>query len=107
VSHSEEIYAIEDWQDGQLTLRPCYTCGHCSMVILLDAQRTRDRVRCAKCDRLLCEKNELCMKDCTPIHSLAADHLESALKWQKYLPAIMAGSQNEEEARAAGLIKEF
>lgn len=82
---------------------PTYTCGHCSQVVVMNAQRSRERTRCAKCGRLLCEQNELCRADCTPIHALAKDHdLAGASEHSRLAPAILAGCSTLEEARRRG-----
>jgi DNA-directed RNA polymerase subunit RPC12/RpoP len=82
---------------------PTYTCGHCSKVVVMRADRTRERVRCKTCGRLLCESNELCKMECTPIHELARDRFEADEKWTRLVQPLMAGVQTEEEAIRRGL----
>ena len=91
---------------GRMETVATFTCGHCTNVVVMRPERTRPRTRCTKCGKLLCEKNELCMKDCTPMHELAKDHFEGAQaeKWGKYVPAIMQGVTTEEEGLRKGLI---
>jgi hypothetical protein len=101
-----EITTRELTIDGQMVTRvvPTYTCGHCSQVVVMRPDRVRERKRCSVCKRLICETNELCRVDCTPIHQLARDHFEADPKWTRLLPAIMAGCQSEAEARQRGLL---
>lgn len=96
---------IEGNEDGKTHRYATYTCGHCSSVVVMRPDRTRERVRCQTCDKLLCEKNELCRTACTPIHALARDHFEGDPKWTRLVPALMAGATSEEEAIRRGLIK--
>lgn len=99
-----ELYALEiQGVDGKWQEFPCYTCGHCTSVIMVNMARVRERTTCKKCGRWICEKNELCRLDCTPLHEMAPDHTIDG-KWAKYLPAIMAGKETKEDAEASGLI---
>jgi hypothetical protein len=100
------IVEITD-SDGKVTRYPAYGCGHCSDTVVMHPQRARPRLTCIKCSRWLCEKKELCQAECTPIYSLADDHMEASDKWTKYVPALMAGLTTKQEAQNAGLIKEF
>lgn len=84
---------------------PTYTCGHCSRVVMLNPERTRERLRCKTCGKLLCEQSELCRIACTPIHALARDRFEADPKWTRLVGALMAGARTEEEAIQRGLIK--
>jgi ribosomal protein S27E len=84
---------------------PTYTCGHCTQVVVMRMDRTRERLRCKTCGKLLCESNELCRKSCTPMHALAKDHFEASEKWTSLVPAIMGGATSEEEAVKRGLIQ--
>ena len=81
---------------------PTYTCGHCSQVVVMRADRIRERTRCGKCQKLLCEQNKLCRADCTPIHALARDKALDDPKWARLAPAILSGCTTEEEARRRG-----
>lgn len=83
---------------------PTYTCGHCSDVVQMLPSRTRERTRCKKCMRLICERKQLCRIDCTPLHAMAADHFEGAGTHGRFVPAIMAGCSTEDEAAQRGLI---
>lgn len=89
---------------GTLKVIPTYTCGHCSDVIRMRPERTRDRVRCKSCMRLICEKKQICRVDCTPLYAMSLDHFEDAGKFGRLVPAIMAGCETEDEARERGLI---
>lgn len=81
---------------------PTYTCGHCSNVVVMRADRKRERVTCKSCGKMLCEQNELCLKGCTPIHELARDQFEAKEKWTKLVAPLMAGVRSEEEAIRRG-----
>lgn len=83
---------------------PTYTCGHCSDVVAMRYERKRERTRCKKCMRLICERKQLCRVDCTPLHDMAADHFEDAGAHGRLVPAIMAGCSSMDEAQAKGLI---
>ena len=81
-----------------------YTCGHCTSVVMMRPERTRPRLKCIPCGRWICETNELCQKDCTPVYSLAEDQFQNMGKWGKLVPAIMAGETTEAGAREKGLL---
>lgn len=83
----KDIYDVE--VDGKTV--PCYTCGHCSNIILLRADRKRERVTCLSCSRLICEKSPACRAGCTPIHSLAKDHNMDDPKWGILVPEVLRG----------------
>lgn len=83
---------------------PTYTCGHCSDVIAMRPDRKRERTRCKKCMRLICEKKELCRLDCTPLYAMAQDHFENVGEHGKLVPAIMAGCETLDEAVSKGLV---
>lgn len=85
---------------------PAYSCGHCSQTVIMRDDRTRPRTTCQKCNRWLCEQNELCQVDCTPIYDIAKDHSWEDPKWGKLVPAIMAGATTKEEAYTRLLLKE-
>jgi hypothetical protein len=86
---------------------PAYSCGHCSATVIMRPDRTRDRLICNKCGRWLCEKNELCRHDCTPLYALVEDKAwNDENKWTRLLPSIMNGQTTVDGARASGLLKE-
>lgn len=87
----DEIYVIELRDHGRKKDIPCYTCAHCSKVVMLDPLRARPRLNCSKCRRLICETSELCRIDCTPIHKLADDGFMDMGKYGTLLPAILGG----------------
>jgi hypothetical protein len=98
---------------GEVTIRsfggkpekyPCYTCGHCSQVVVMRAERTRPRKRCMKCFRIICEQTDICADHCTPLNEMARDHFENAGEAGKYVPAIMKAVQSKAEAHKRGLI---
>lgn len=97
-----ELTVMDPWGRGE-TL-PTYTCGHCSMVIVLRPDRVRERKRCFSCFRTICEKSEICNAACTPLHAMARDHFEGAGIWAKFVPAIMAGATTLAEAEGKGVI---
>lgn len=71
----------------------------------MNPRRTRPRLTCKKCSRWLCEQNELCQVDCTPIYNIAQDYLDGPNKWTRLVPAIMAGMRTVKEAEESGLLK--
>jgi hypothetical protein len=86
---------------------PAYACGHCTQTVILNPKRVRPRVMCKKCGRWLCEKNELCMTDCTPIYEMANDRSwTEESRWTRLLPGIMKGAVTLDDAQGKGLIKE-
>ncbi len=93
--------------EGKTHVYPCYGCGHCSDTIVVRPDRSRPRVSCTQCGRLICEKKELCRVTCTPIYEMSADKFEKTDKWGKMLPALMAGLTTVKEAQDEGLLKEF
>jgi hypothetical protein len=90
--------------NGNIKRYPCYTCGHCSNVVILRPDRNRPRKSCLQCGRWLCEKSEICNTHCTPLHALAKDHFENAGEFGKYVPAIMKGVTSVREAERLGLV---
>lgn len=103
-----EFGELQVWEEGpggsrQVTY-PTYCCGHCSNVVILNPARKRERKKCMACGKLICEQNQLCQTDCTPIHALAAGRFEDTGKWGRLVPAIMAGCTSEEEGVQKGLI---
>ena len=96
-----------DW-DGTLITGskpyPCYTCGHCSNVVLMRDDRERARKMCLRCMKWICEKGDICATHCTPLHALAADHFETKGDAGLYVRAIMAGVSDIKEAHEKGLV---
>ncbi len=99
-----EVYFMEVHDGAVRRDIPCYTCGHCTSIVALRNDRTRDRRTCHYCGRWICEKSEICNTECTPIYSLSDDHFETPGKWGKYVNAIMRGATKIEEAEKAGLV---
>lgn len=100
-----EIVVQEPTPTGVVTRRQMtYTCGHCSNVVVMNEKRTRPRERCLACDSYICERNELCQVQCTPLHALARDHFEGGDKWGRLVPAIMAGAATKEDAAKLGIL---
>jgi hypothetical protein len=83
---------------------PTYTCGHCSNIIVIRPDRTRDRKRCYSCQRVICEKKQICQESCTPLTELAKDHMEAPEQFKRLAPAILQGATSVEEGLARGLI---
>ena len=102
-----EIFEINYMGEGGTRNVPAYSCGHCTTTVILNPERARERVTCKQCGRWLCEQNQLCLTDCTPIYDLAKDKtwMEDN-KWTKLVPSIMGGATSIEEARKLGLLKE-
>lgn len=102
-----QIFEIEYSQNGVMKRYPAYSCGHCTATVVLNPQRIRERVTCKKCGRWLCETNELCRADCTPIYDLAKDRAWTEdSNWARLVPGIMGGATSLEEAKSLGLLKE-
>lgn len=101
---TEEFGTLTIWQDGKKKTFPTYTCGHCSNVVVMRQDRTRERVKCLTCGRLICESSEICATHCTPLPALARDGMPTSGEWGKYVPAIMQGVKTKEEALEKGLI---
>lgn len=101
---SKWIYEVEFVHEGKTRREPCYTCGHCSNIIILLPNRVRERVTCLSCMRPICETTDICRSHCTPIHKLADDHAMDDPKWGKYIPALMQGVGDKTEAESKGLI---
>jgi hypothetical protein len=41
--------------EGTVLERATYTCSHCQGVVIINPERTRERERCATCDRYICD----------------------------------------------------
>lgn len=100
----EEFGVLTIWDQGNKKTYPTYTCGHCSNVVVMRPDRTRERTKCIQCGRTICEQTEICATHCTPLPELARDHMEAKGEWKKYVPAIMAGVDKKDEALSMGLI---
>ncbi len=81
-----------------------YTCAHCSNSIIIDSERARPRVRCQRCFRVICEKKPICRSACTPLNELANDNFQAPERWRQFVPAIMAGVEDVNQAHEKGLI---
>jgi hypothetical protein len=68
---SLEGYYLEDNRasGGQLREHPIVTCAHCQFQIVLNPGRTRDRDRCARCDKYICDGCALTMKITLECHN--------------------------------------
>lgn len=98
ILRDSEVGLLEVWDNGERKEVPTYTCGHCNRVIAFRAERTRPRVRCKKCGRLICEKTSTCREECTPVPDLAKDHFEGpvAKRWSTWADAAMGGKEKWE-----------
>lgn len=103
-------------QFGELTIQelggrtqtfPTYTCGHCSDVVVMREDRIRERLSCLSCGRWLCEKKQICLAQCTPIHALADAHFENMGSHGRLVDAIMAGVSTVDEGIEKGLVAPF
>lgn len=90
--------------EGKVEVKPTYCCGHCTGIVVMNPNRTRERVKCYSCQKFLCERNPICMDTCTPMHAMAKDHFEGAGKFGERVNAIMAGCTTVEEGVSKGLI---
>lgn len=77
---------------------PVYACGHCSAQVVMNPRRQRPRKTCLSCGRWICEQNELCQIQCTPLYAMAKDHFEGAGRHGRLVPAIMKGITKVDEA---------
>lgn len=102
----DEFGELTVTEHGRKTTYPCYTCAHCNKVIVMRADRTRERKRCLKCGGLVCEKTQLCREICTPINQLAKDHFSGNSEYGTFAPAILNGAKTIDEALEMGLQKE-
>jgi hypothetical protein len=102
---SEEFGMVEIWEQtegGAPPVKrsfPVYACGHCSAQVILNPKRSRPRLKCLKCNRFLCEQNELCHADCTPLYAMVADKMENVGRWAQHVPALMHGITTLDEAQ--------
>ena len=102
-----QIFEIEYTLNGVMKRYPAYSCGHCTATVVLNPERVRERATCKKCGRWLCEQNELCRADCTPIYDLANDRAwMKDSKWTRLVAPIMGGAHTLDEASQRGLLKE-
>ena len=101
-----EVYAIEIQEGGRTRYIPCFTCGHCTRPVKINAERERPHDSCSRCRRWLCGR-ELCMIDCTPTYALADGNFEDSSKWAKYSKAIQTGVSTLAEAEERKLILPF
>lgn len=58
-----------------ITERDIFNCCHCSVMVVMNPERTRARNLCHKCDLYTCERPG-CIGDCNPM----AESVELALK---------------------------
>jgi len=102
----EDAVMVEVTREGKTSTFPSYVCGHCNDVVVMRAERTRERKRCLKCMRTICESKQICNQECIPLGEICRDHFEGpvAQKYKRYVPAIMAGIDNTNEAEAKGLV---
>lgn len=93
-----QVYDVEVTDENGTRYLPAYTCGHCTSIILMRPDRLRERRTCLRCGRWICEKSEICLTHCTPMHAMAADHFEDAGEYGLYVPAIMRGITKKDDA---------
>lgn len=84
---------------------PTYTCGHCSNVVVMRADRERPRNLCLSCMKWICEGKEICNAQCTPLKALADDGFDDTSSHSRLVRGIMAGAQTVDEAAEMGLIE--
>lgn len=80
-----------DMNRNGVTELPTFTCCHCDRVVVMNAQRTRPRGYCAKCDHWTCD-NAVCASECNPIRrdvDLALAHPDSGQ------PFLLRGPRGE------------
>lgn len=101
---SNDFGELHIMRDGKMEIIPTYTCGHCTTVVVMHPNRKRERTKCWKCQKYLCEKNSICRSQCTPMHAMARDHFEGAGEFGKMVPAIMNGCTSVDEGVEKKLI---
>lgn len=57
-------------KEGTVTNMGTLTCAHCSVVVIMNPERKRDRGRCSRCDHYICD-GCVALGDCRPIQALA------------------------------------
>lgn len=89
----KEVGFITYYEDGKVRQEPGYMCGHCNAWIILSQKRLRERVRCGKCGKLICERTKTCTTECVPVVELMKDKLEGpvARKWSVHLEDAFSG----------------
>lgn len=69
---------------GQIARIPTARCGHCEAMVILNADRTRDRERCWKCFDYMCDR-------CALIHRVSGGECRTFAKviddWAKAVGA--------------------
>ena len=51
---------------GKLEEYPTLTCAHCNVIVVLRAERTRERGYCARCHAYICD-DQVCATYCAPV----------------------------------------
>ena len=101
-----QIYAMEQTDGGKIHYIPCFTCGHCSSVVIVNKERV-ERRKCLHCMRLICGTNEICNStqlECIPLGEVMRDHFEGASKWVPYIDAIMRGATTLDAVEQKGVV---
>lgn len=60
-----------------------FCCSHCSAVVFVNPDRTRERGYCRKCDRYLCDRCTTIAaqtRECTPIKKILDEAQEAAFR---------------------------
>jgi hypothetical protein len=60
-----------------MDIKPTITCSHCNNIVVLNPGRVRERTRCLKCMKFVCDP--CCGSECVPINEIAADHFEGPM----------------------------
>src|SRR5687767_11579973 len=95
---------VHDMETGATNRYPAYTCGHCTTIVVMREDRTRQRNLCFHCMRYICESKPICNEKCTPMYALANDGFQDKSSHSTLVHAIMSGAESSEEAVEKGLI---
>lgn len=69
--------------EGKIFETGTCTCSHCNGIVILNPARTRERARCSKCDRYICDSCGARMAlsgECNPFLKLLDDVAEAAVR---------------------------
>jgi DNA-directed RNA polymerase subunit RPC12/RpoP len=71
---------------GALLERATYTCTHCSAVVVMNPDRTRERYKCRGCNHLICDGCAALRAAGGPCHTVQQKYDESCVAAEQGLP---------------------
>lgn len=71
---------------GPLVERATYTCTHCSAVVVMNPDRTRERYKCRGCNHLICDGCAALRAAGAPCHTVQQKFDESCTAAERGLP---------------------